>query len=70
MFAKIVGFATGIAVFFLYFWWRGTDPVLETAAGILLSLLVGGWAWWATAGRQRTISSGIPAPAEKPGRDD
>ena len=57
MFAKIIGVVTAIIIFFLYFKWRGTDPVLETMLGILLALLGGYWAWWATVRRQRRIEA-------------
>lgn len=55
MFAKIIGAVTAIIVFLLYFKWRSADPVLETMIGILLSLLGGFWAWWATERRQRRM---------------
>lgn len=55
MFAKIIGVVTAIIIFLLYFRWRSSDPVLETMIGILLSLLAGFWAWWATERRQRRI---------------
>lgn len=57
MFAKIIGVVTAIIIFFLYFKWRGTDPVLETMFGILIALLGGYWAWWATGRRQRRIEA-------------
>jgi nicotinamide riboside transporter PnuC len=46
VFAKIIGVVTAIIIFFLYFKWRGADPVLETMFGILLALIGGYWAWW------------------------
>ena len=55
MFAKIIGAVTAIIIFLLYFKWRSADPVLETMIGILLSLLAGFWAWWATERRQRRM---------------
>ena len=48
MFAKLVGAVTAVAVFLIYFWWRGTNPMLETALGFLLTASAGLWAWWAT----------------------
>ena len=53
MFAKLVGAITAVAVFMLYFWWRGTDPMFEVALGFLLTLAAGVWAWWATDRRLR-----------------
>ena len=58
MFAKIIGVVTAIIIFFLYFKWRSADPVLETMFGILLALLGGYWAWWATGRRQRRMEQG------------
>lgn len=58
MFAKIIGVVTAIIIFLLYFKWRSTDPVLETMIGILLSLLAGFWAWWATERRQQRMRDG------------
>ena len=55
MFAKIIGVVTAIIIFLLYFKWRSADPVLETMIGILLSLLAGFWAWWATERRQQRM---------------
>lgn len=55
MFAKIIGAVTAIIIFLLYFKWRSADPVLETMIGILLSLLAGFWAWWATERRQQRM---------------
>lgn len=55
MFAKVIGAVTAIIIFLLYFKWRSADPVLETMIGILLSLLAGFWAWWATERRQRRM---------------
>lgn len=55
MFAKLVGAITAAAVFIIYFWWRGTDPVLETAIGLLLMAIAGLWAWWATDRRMDKI---------------
>ena len=55
MFAKIIGVVTCVIVFMLYFKWRSADPVLETMIGILLSLLAGVWAWWATERRHRRM---------------
>jgi len=55
VFAKIIGVVTAITIFFLYFKWRGTDPVLETLAGIVLALAGGGWAWWITGRRQQRM---------------
>jgi|TARA_B110000483_G_scaffold153490_1_gene182435 nicotinamide riboside transporter PnuC len=55
VFAKIIGTVTAIIIFLLYFKWRSADPVLETMIGILLSLLAGFWAWWATERRQRRM---------------
>lgn len=52
MFAKMVGAVVAVAVFLLYFWWRGTNPMLETALGFLLTAAAGLWAWWAVARRQ------------------
>jgi hypothetical protein len=64
VFAKLVGAVTAVSVFLLYFWWRGTDPMLETALGFLLTAAAGLWAWWATERRQDRIererSSGPP----------
>lgn len=51
MFAKVIGVVTAIIIFFLYFKWRGTEPVLETMLGILLALLGGYWAWRTTVRR-------------------
>ena len=53
MFAKVIGVLTAIIIFLLYFKWRSADPVLETMIDILLSLLAGFWAWWATERRQQ-----------------
>lgn len=64
MFAKVIGIVTAIIIFFLYFKWRGTDPVLETMFGILLALLGGYWAWWATGRRQRRMDRGAPPPSD------
>jgi len=58
VFAKIIGVVTAIIIFLLYFKWRSTDPVLETMIGILLSLLAGFWAWWATERRQQRMRDG------------
>jgi nicotinamide riboside transporter PnuC len=58
VFAKIIGVVTAIIIFFLYFKWRSADPVLETMFGILLALLGGYWAWWATGRRQRRMEQG------------
>ena len=58
MFAKIIGVVTAIIIFLLYFKWRSSDPVLETMIGILLSLLAGFWAWWATERRQQRMLDG------------
>ncbi|GEM_PF-1127443 len=58
MFAKIIGVVTAIIIFLLYFKWRSSDPVLETMIGILLSLLAGFWAWWATERRQQRMRDG------------
>ena len=65
MFAKIIGVVTAIIVFFLYFKWRGADPVLETMVGILLSLLVGAWAWRATGRKQIRFQGNDDKPADK-----
>ena len=65
MFAKIIGVVTAITIFFLYFKWRGTDPVLETLAGIVLALAGGGWAWWLTGRRQQRMQHDS-VPAAKP----
>jgi len=58
VFAKIIGIVTAIIIFLLYFKWRSSDPVLETMIGILLSLLAGFWAWWATERRQQRMRDG------------
>ena len=58
MFAKIIGVVTAIIIFLLYFKWRSSDPVLETMIGILLSLLAGFWAGWATERRQHRMRAG------------
>jgi nicotinamide riboside transporter PnuC len=58
VFAKIIGVVTAIIIFLLYFKWRSSDPVLETMIGILLSLLAGFWAWWATERRQQRMRDG------------
>jgi nicotinamide riboside transporter PnuC len=55
VFAKVIGVLTAIIIFLLYFKWRSADPVLETMIGILLSLLAGFWAWWATERRQQRM---------------
>ena len=55
MFAKFIGVLTAIIILLLYFKWRSADPVLETMIGILLSLLAGFWAWWATERRQQRM---------------
>jgi len=55
VFAKVISVLTAIIIFLLYFKWRSADPVLETMIGILLSLLAGFWAWWATERRQQRM---------------
>lgn len=65
MFAKIIGAVTAIIIFLLYFKWRSADPVLETMIGILLSLLAGFWAWWATERRQRRMQDERAAANER-----
>ncbi len=55
MFAKVIGVVTAIIIFLLYFKWRSADPGLETMIGILLSLLAGFWARWATERRQQRM---------------
>jgi len=55
VFAKFIGVLTAIIILLLYFKWRSADPVLETMIGILLSLLAGFWAWWATERRQQRM---------------
>lgn len=83
MFAKVVGAVTALAVFFLYFRLRGTDPVLETVVGILISLGAGFWAYLATGrrlSRQRAEerrdrepagrASPEPPPGPRPTADD
>lgn len=55
MFAKLVGVVAAVAVFLLYFWWRGSAPVLETALGFLLTAAAGLWVWWATERRLARI---------------
>ena len=55
MFAKVIGVLTAIIIFLLYFNWRSADPVLETMIDILLSLLAGFSAWWATERRQQRM---------------
>jgi nicotinamide riboside transporter PnuC len=55
VFAKVIGVVTAIIILLLYFKWRSADPVLETMIGILLSLLAGFWAWWATERRQQRM---------------
>jgi ABC-type nickel/cobalt efflux system permease component RcnA len=55
VFAKVIGVLTAIIILLLYFKWRSADPVLETMIGILLSLLAGFWAWWATERRQQRM---------------
>jgi hypothetical protein len=65
VFAKTIGVVTAVIIFFLYFSWRGTDPVLETMLGILLALLGGAWAWWVTGRRQQRLQwDGLP-PADR-----
>lgn len=51
----MVGAVAAVAVFTLYFWWRGTAAMLETSIGFLLAAAVGLWAWWATDRRQDRI---------------
>lgn len=65
MFAKIIGVVTAIIIFFLYFSWRGTDPVLETMLGILLALLGGAWAWWVAGRRQQHLQRDSLPPADR-----
>lgn len=75
MFAKLVGAVTAVAVFMIYFWWRSTDPMLETALGFLLTAAAGLWAWWMTDRRldrldrereERRIQQNRPPP-DRPG---
>ena len=65
MFAKVIGVVTAIIIFFLYFRWRGTDPVLETLLGILLALLGGAWAWWLTGRRQQRMQRDALPPVKR-----
>ena len=51
MVAKIIGAVAAACIFFLYFAVIGTEPVLETLLGVVLSLAGGVWAWW-EAGRR------------------
>ena len=69
MFAKIIGVVTAITIFFLYFKWRGTDPVIETLAGIVLALAGGGWAWWLTGRRQQRMQRDNVPDATSDDRD-
>lgn len=70
MFAKLVGVATAVAVFLIYFWWRGVDPVLETVVGLLLVTVAGLWAWWATDRRQAKIEHERRALSDDPDQSD
>lgn len=56
----MVGAVAAVSVFLLYFWWRGSAPVLETAIGFLLTAAAGLWAWWATERRLDRIESQRP----------
>lgn len=71
VFAKLVGAVAAVAVFLIYFWWRGTAPMLETALGFLITAATGLWAWWATDRRLDRIDAerhGTRRPPDKPGR--
>lgn len=55
MIAKAAGVLVGVLVTVLWFWLTGTEPVMQTAIGLLLGIGAGLWAWVA-------ISRGIRPP--------
>ena len=69
MFSKLVGAVTAVAVFLIYFWWRGTAAMVETAVGFLLTAAAGLWAWWATDRRLDRLERERRALEHKRGGD-
>lgn len=69
MFSKLVGAVSAVAVFLIYFWWRGTAAMVETAVGFLLTAAVGLWAWWATDRRLDRLERERRALEHKRGDD-